>query len=268
MLHHVWSLLGCHLLILIKHTTNDFLSLLQQLNKLSAVLGHLVRLIADQLLDLDALVHVGQGVWRTTLVEAGRGVLNVTLEGGLVILADLFVQVQEGLSGCDAFREGSESGVVDHGDNLGDGGGRHLGRAFAGYLCLSCQKGVALWLQVSADSRVSLNMVQRRRVEADGSRVEDPRSDQVDAQGWKGGVVLSCVSRGLENSEDASTHMLLVEKCAVRTTWRGQVLRRRCNGIRYAWKKREGILSGVDDLQRAEVVLACRQQVRMRGEEE
>jgi hypothetical protein len=133
---------------------------------------------------------------------------------------------------------------------------------------LSCQKGVALWLQVSADSRVSLNMVQRRRVEADGSRVEDLRSDQVDAQGWKGGVVLFCVSRGLENSEDASTHMLLVEKCAVKTTRRGQVLRRRCNGIRYACKKREGILSGVDDLQRAEVVLACRQQVRMRGEGE
>lgn len=212
------SLLGSHFLILNEHTTNDILSLLQQLNKLSGVLGHLVSLVADLLLDLDALVHLGQGVWRTTLVEADRGVLDVTLESGLVILANLFVQVQEGLSGFDAFGEGSEGGIVDQGDNLGDGSGRHLGCAFAGWLCLGCQKGVALWLQVSVDLRVLCKIVQRGRVEEDGSRVEDPRSDRVDAQGWTVGVVLFCVNRCLEDSEDELTYMLLIEKRAAKTT--------------------------------------------------
>lgn len=122
----------CNVLTHIHHTTNDLLSFLKQLNKFSGILGHLISLVADHLLDLDALLHVGQSVWRAALVEAGRSVLDMALEGGLVVLADGFVQVQEGLSGCDALGKGGEGRVVDHGDDLGDGGGRHLGRVFDG----------------------------------------------------------------------------------------------------------------------------------------
>ena len=128
-----------HLLLLLAHeTTNDALSLLEQLNKLSGILGHLVSLITDLLLDLDSLLHLNQGVWGTTVVEAVGGVLDVTFEGSLVVLADLLVELKEGLGGGDAFGEGGEGGVVDVSNGLGDSDGRHLRCGF-GWLCLGCQ---------------------------------------------------------------------------------------------------------------------------------
>lgn len=131
MLDHVCNLLECHILTLDHQTAYDTLSLLEQVNKLSSELGNLISLVADLLLELDGLIHLGQGVLGNgkTLVEAGGNISGVTLEGDLVVLADLVVQVEKCFGGFDAFGEFSEDGVVDEFDNLGDGSGRHVERA-------------------------------------------------------------------------------------------------------------------------------------------
>lgn len=64
---------------------------------------------------------------RHALVEAVAGSSDMLLEVTLVVVADLLVEVDEGLNSDDAFGEISDVGVVNLLDGLGDTHGVGLG---------------------------------------------------------------------------------------------------------------------------------------------
>jgi hypothetical protein len=136
------------------HAANSVLTLLEKLHELSSNLCDFVGLIADELLDLDGLVHLSERVvdGRHALVETVGDGLSVALELDHELLAVHLVDIKDALGFSDTFRSVGNAGTSNLLDGLGDVHGQGDGSHFdLDVGCLFwCVNRCLLWISEDA----------------------------------------------------------------------------------------------------------------------